>query len=380
MKTYIQHISLYTAAVVVLIASACGGNSVLEQKKAELDKLKGEQKELAEKVKTLEDEIAKLDTALVVTEREKNVGVTVVNLQPFTHSIDVQGQVDGDENIAILAKSAGLIKRVHVKIGQQVKKDQLLAEIENDIVRTQITDLKTSLSLATDVYNKQKALWDQKIGTEIQYLQAKNNKESLEAKLATLNENLDMYLIKSPINGTLDNLPVKMGQMVAPGTLCAQVVNFGSLKIKADISESYSSNVKQGNQVEIYFPDINKTIRSQVSYSSQSINPMTRTFGVEIELPSDKDFRPNMVAVIRIADYQTSKAVVVPVNTIQSMDGHDHVYVAVRKGNRMVAEKRDVKVGLIYNGKAEIKEGLQEGDQLITTGYQDLNENELIRF
>lgn len=380
MKTYIQHISLYTAAVVVLIASACGGNSVLEQKKAELDKLKGEQKELAEKVKTLEDEIAKLDTALVVTEREKNVGVTVVNMQPFTHSIDVQGQVDGDENIAILAKSAGLIKRVHVKIGQQVKKDQLLAEIENDIVRTQITDLKTSLSLATDVYNKQKALWDQKIGTEIQYLQAKNNKESLEAKLATLNENLDMYLIKSPINGTLDNLPVKIGQMVAPGTLCAQVVNFGSLKIKADISESYSSNVKQGNQVEIYFPDINKTIRSQVSYSSQSINPMTRTFGVEIELPSDKDFRPNMVAVIRIADYQTSKAVVVPVNTIQSMDGHDHVYVAVRKGNRMVAEKRDVKVGLIYNGKAEIKEGLQEGDQLITTGYQDLNENELIRF
>jgi RND family efflux transporter MFP subunit len=168
--------------------------------------------------------------------------------------------------------------------------------------------------------------------------------------------------------------------MVAPGSLCAQVVNFGSLKIKAELSESYSSNVKEGNEVEIRFPDINRVIQSKVNYVSQAINPMTRTFGVEIELPSDRNFRPNMVAVIRIADYQNNRAIVVPVNTIQSMDGHDHVYVAVRKGNRMVAEKRDIQVGLIYNGKAEVKEGLKEGDQLITIGYQDLNENELIRF
>ncbi len=380
MKTYIHKITMYTAAVAVMITVACGGDSALEKKKAELEELKGAQKEVAEKIKTLEAEIAKLDTTLIVTEKEKTVAVTAVAAQNFVHSIDVQGQVDGDENIAITAKSAGVVKRVNVRVGQTVQKDQILAEIENDIVRTQITDLKSSLALATDMFNKQKSLWDQKIGTEVQYLQAKNTKESLEAKLATLNETLDMYLIKSPISGTVDNLPVKLGQMVAPGILCAQVVNFGSLKIRAELSESYSANVKEGNEVELFFPDINRTIKSKVSYVAQAINPMTRTFGVEIDLPSEKAFRPNMVAVIRIVDYNNSKAIVVPVNTIQSMDGHDHLYIATRKGNRMVATKRDVKVGPVYNGKAEITEGLLEGDQLITSGYQDLNDNELIRY
>jgi RND family efflux transporter MFP subunit len=380
MKSNINYILSGFALIGMFALNSCGSKNSLDQKKKELEKLKSEQTLLNEKIKKLVADISILDTTAVKSHREKIVAVTKIEQSYFQHSIDVQGRVDGDENIAISAKMGGPVTRLNVRVGDMVHKDQILAEIDNKLVRTQIADIKDKLALATDLYNKQKNLWDQKIGTEVQYLQAKNQKESLENALATLNENLDMYLIKSPISGTIDNLTIKLGQSVAPGMPCIQVVNFGSLKVKADLSESYSANVDQGDDAEIVFPDINRTLKSKVDYVAKAINPMTRTFGVEITLPSDNNFRPNMVAVVRIVDYKKTNALVIPINAIQTADGKQYVFVAVQKGKTIVAQKRDVKAGPMYNGKAEIIEGLNPGDQLISTGYQDLNDNEIIRF
>lgn len=380
MKSNINYILSGFALIGMFALVSCGSNSTLDQKKKELDKLKSEQASINEKIKKLAEEISVLDTAAIKGNKEKTVAVTKIVPGYFQHSIDVQGRVDGDENIAISAKMGGPVTRLNVSVGDIVHKDQILAEIDNKLVRTQIADIKAKLAIATDLYYKQKTLWDQKIGSEVQYLQAKNQKESLENGLATLNENLDMYLIKSPISGTVDNLNIKLGQSVAPGMPCVQVVNFGSLKIKADLSESYSANVDNGDDAEVVFPDINRTLKSKVDYVAKAINPMTRTFGVEIKLPSDNNFRPNMVAVVRIVDYKKTNALVVPVNAIQTADGKQYVFVAVQKGKTMIAQKRDVKTGPMYNGKAEIIEGLNPGDQLISTGFQDLNDNEIIRF
>jgi RND family efflux transporter MFP subunit len=253
--------------------------------------------------------------------------------------------------------------------------------LDAEIVRRQIDDLKVSLSFATDVYNKQKALWEKQVGTEIQYLSAKNNKENLEQKLNTLMENLDMYKIKSPINGTIDEVFLKIGQNVAPGVPCFRVVNNGVLKAKADVSETYASMIKQGNEVKLLFPDLeNKEISSTIQFTSRVISQMNRTFTIEASLPASNDFIPNMICVMKVKDYQSKNAIVVPVNTVQRTETGTFVVVAQVVNGKQVAIKKDVKVGKVYQGKIEILSGLAVGDLIITTGYQDLNDNEFIKF
>ncbi|MBC7382775.1 MAG: efflux RND transporter periplasmic adaptor subunit [Bacteroidia bacterium] len=367
-------------AVIVVIAS-CGGDNAIEAKKKKIEKLRTEQADITGQIKTLEEELAAAGDSSKSNERTKLVAVTPVAQQVFEHYIDVQGRVDGDENTTISARAMGPVTKVFVKSGMQVKVGQILAELDAQMVKTQLADLNSTLSFVTDVYNKQKALWDKQVGSEMQYLTAKNNKESVELKLATLNETMDMYRIKSPINGTVDEVFLKIGQNVAPGMPCFRVVNFNSLKVKADVAETYAQNIQQGNEVILFFPDLNnQTMRSTISFTSKVINEMRRTFTIEAALPSDKSFIPNMIAVLKIIDYKAPAAIVVPVNTVQNNEGKSHVFVAVNKDGKTIAEKREVKVGRTYNDKAELLSGINAGDLLITTGYQDLNNNEVIKY
>ncbi|MCF8275062.1 MAG: efflux RND transporter periplasmic adaptor subunit [Flavobacteriaceae bacterium] len=363
------------------VIASCGGDA-LQKKKDKLEKLKTKQAEIISEIKTMEEEILALgDTSSNKNERMKYVVVTQIQRTNFNHYIDVQGRVDGDQNTTISARAMGPVVKVYVKSGASVKKDQILAELDAEIVRRQIDDLKVSLNFATDVFNKQKALWEKQVGTEIQYLSAKNNMESLQQKLATLNENLDMYKIKSPINGTVDEVFVKIGQNIAPGVPCFRVVNFNNLKAKADVAETYASKIHEGNQTKLLFPDLNnRELNSTISFTSRVINQQNRTFTIEAYLPAEKDFFPNMICVFKVMDYQAKNAIVVPVNTIQKTDGIAHLIVAEMKNGRQVAIKKEVVVGQIYNDKAEILSGLSEGDQLITTGFQDLNDNELVKY
>jgi len=374
-------IKFNVAMSLLLLIAACGGSNELEKKKAKVEGLKAQQAEIASEIKSLEAEIAAIgDTNANANEKVKYVKLTTLEPTEFLHFIDVQGRVDGDQNNTISARAMGPVTKIYVKPGSRVTKDQLLAELDAEIVKTQIADLKTSLAFATDVFNKQKALWEKQVGTEVQYLSAKNNKESLEQKLQTLYENLDMYRIKAPFSGTVDEVFIKVGSNVAPGVPCVRVVNFNNLKAKADVAETYASQIKEGNDVMLLFPDLNnKTIKGKIDFTSRVINQMTRTFTIESQLQNDADLIPNMICVFKVVDYKSPKAIVIPINTVQKNESEVYVLVSEVVDGKQVAIQRNVTIGKIYNDKAEITAGLKEGDKLIVTGYNDLNNNELIK-
>jgi RND family efflux transporter MFP subunit len=245
------------------------------------------------------------------------------------------------------------------------------------VYRKSLEELESSRDFAKNVFLKQKNLWDQRIGSEIQYLTAKNNLDALEKKISTVREQLEMTKVKSPINGTIDVVDLKSGQLFAPGMPGLRVVNFESLKVKAEVAEAYIAKVKTGDVVEIQFPDLNKTIKSTLTYSGKVIDPVNRTFGVQVSV-NDKglDLHPNMVAVLMIADYRSKDAFTLPVSVVQTTP--DGSYVFVIEGKKAV--KRDVTIGQLYNGMQEITGGLKAGDQVITTGFQDLADGQSIQF
>ncbi|MFM6982517.1 MAG: efflux RND transporter periplasmic adaptor subunit [Chitinophagaceae bacterium] len=367
--------TIFNIAFAALFLIACGDNSTLDQKKKELEKLKQEEKSVQGKIKTLEAEIAKLDTSKKIDE-DLEIAIMPVKSELFKTYIDIQGRVDADENVSLSTQMPGVITRINVKPGDQVSKGQVLAETDINALLQQISDLETNLALAKQAFTKQQNLWKQNIGTEMQFLQAKTTKESLEKKMSAMNEQVRMSKIISPISGTVDAVNIKIAQMVAPGMGAINVVNFNNLKVKADLAETYSSRVKNGNTVQIYFPDINDSITAKINYAARAINPMTRTFTVEVLLPANAKFHPNMVAKLKINDYQSAKPVItVPVKYIQK--NNDESFVLVEENN--VAVKKIITIAKEYNGIAELKSGLSEGDKVITEGYDLINAGDKIK-
>jgi len=363
---------LFITPVLAIAIIACnpGGGD----KKAQLEKLKSQQADLNSKILALEQELSVNDSA------PKGVAVSVATLKalPFKNYIDVQGRVDADENIAISTEMPGTITRINVQAGDQVQAGQVLAETDTRAISQQISDLQTNITLVNQVYDKQKALWDQKIGTEIQYLQAKTNKESIEKKMLAMQEQLRMSKIISPINGTVDAVDIKIGQSVAPGMPAIRVINFSNLKVKADVSESYASKIKKGSEVIVHFPDTNDSLVTKVNFVSRAINNASRTFTVEVLLDDKKEYHPNMVARLNINDYQSAEnAITVPVRTIQR-DETNLPFVFVAENG--IAKKHIVTLGKEYRGQAEITSGLKEGDVLVTLGYDLINDGDHIEY
>jgi membrane fusion protein (multidrug efflux system) len=370
---------IFALSAVVVLAS-CGGGSRLEEVKAELAAKKKEVSTLNEDIKKLEMELAKLDTGVKAAGKSTLISVTEIKKTSFTNYIDVMGKVDADKNANLSAKVPGMVTRVYVTPGSNVREGQVLAEIDNSAMSAGVEELKQQMRFATDLYEKQKSLWDQKIGSEVQFLSAKNNKEALEKKLTTLNEQLDMYRIRAPFNGVVDDVFIKVGQVAAPGFPAIRLVNFSGLKVTANLAETYLAKVKAGNSVRVEFPDLKTSTNSTVNYVAGVVDPMTRSIKVEASVTNISGLKPNMIAVLKITDYSNSNAVVVPVNTVQSNEEGSFVLVASQENGKMVARKKMVAVGATYNGMTEVKSGLQEGDQLITTGFQELNDGDQIAF
>jgi membrane fusion protein (multidrug efflux system) len=359
---------IYISIATLMIA--CG----TPDKKAELEKLKKQKSDIETKIASLEEEVKKTDTTVT---KEKLVEVVATPIQPETFKtyIEVQGRIDADENVSLSTQMPGTITQINVKVGDAVTKGQELALTESRAIQQQMSDLQTNLDLAKQVYDRQKNLWDQKIGTEIQYLQAKTNKESLEKKISTLQEQLRMSKIISPIDGTVDAVNIKLGQMVAPGLPAITVINFSNLKVKADVAETYAARIKKGNEVLVLFPDMKDSMMSKINYSSRAINTLSRTFGVEVLLDNTKEYHPNMVAKLKINDFQsTVPEIVLPVKFIQRGTSETYVYVAEK--NKVV--KKVITTGKEYNGMAEVSKGLNAGDLLITEGYDIVNEGDVI--
>lgn len=347
-------------------------------KKSELALLKKQHDELAAKIKALETELQVSDNSN--TGKVTAVSITEAKPAEFNHYLEVQGKVDGEDNIAVSAQMAGSVTVVYVKEGDVVRKGQVLAQIDNAVMLQQIASTKQQLDFATNMYNKQKALWDKQIGSEVQFLTAKNTKENLEKALATLNDQVELTRIKSPINGSVEEVNLKVGQMASPGLPAVRVVNFSTVKVIAEIAEAYASKIKPGNKVVVFFPDFNTEIVSQIRFTSKYINPVNRTFQCEVRLgPSKVDYRANMMAVVKINDYRNPSAFTVPVTLIRESQSGKYLYIAKEENGKLVARRLPVTVGSIYNGLAEITGGIAAGDKIITTGFNSLIDGELIQ-
>jgi membrane fusion protein (multidrug efflux system) len=368
---------LVVAVVIAGLLAACSAASP-DDKKERLEKLKTQQADLVKEIAKLESEISKTNPDSTANVKSKEVAVTELALRKFDHYIQTQGRVEAEENIQVSAKSPGVITQVYVNEGDQVSKGQVLAQIDNSIVLRSIESAKTQLELATSVYERQKNLWDQKIGTEVQFLQAKTQKESLEKQIATLNEQNEMTKIKAPINGTVDNITVKVGENIAPGMPAVRVINGNNLKLKANISEAYVNSIKKGNKVVVSFPDQNREITTSISFVGRNIDLLSRTFMIEVKLPSAADLRPNMTATAKVIFRSEPSAIVIPVNVIQEINNEKVVYVSEAKDKQTVARRKVVTVEGVYGNQAQVK-GLNPGDKLITVGYQGLNDGDFVK-
>jgi RND family efflux transporter MFP subunit len=364
--------------ITLIFIAACKPGSDLESKKAELAGYKTQMDELKGKIEKLEKEIALLDTSSNA-QKPRLVTIEGVQTSDFSHFIDVQGAIESDQNVAVQPGMPGLVTRVFVKEGDMVTAGKVLAETDGRAMAESIAQLKTNLEFAKTAFEKQKRLWDKKIGSEIQFLQAKTQYESLEKSMSSLQAQYDMTRIKSPIAGVVDQVNVKVGEYAAPGMFGSfRVVNANSMKVIAKLADSHIGKVKIGNPVSIRITDLNDTIQAKISYVGKVVDPMSRTFVIEISLDGvQTEIRPNMMANISINDQVVEKAINLPSNYVQKdAAGKNYVMVAEGPKGKMVARKKLVSTGLSYGDRIVITQGLDGTEQLIVSGYQEVTDGQ----
>jgi len=388
--------------ILVLAASvtlaSCGAGSTeansgaAAEQKAKLAELKKQKDGIDAEIAKLEAEIAKLDPASAKPDNAKLVALTAVAPETFTHYIDLQGKIES-ENISFVTPrgGGGQVKAVYIKRGDVVKKGQLILKLDDALQRQSVIaaeqgleTLKTQLSFAKTLYQKQKNLWEQNIGTEVQLITAKNNVETLENQLKSAEEQVKLSReqlafssVYSDVSGVAEEVNIRVGEIFAgPGQI--KIVNTSNLKVTTEVPENYIDRVNNGTRLKVTLPDINKTVEAKISVSGKIINPISRSFFIEARMPNDKDFRPNQIAMVQIQDYTINNAITVPVNTLQNDEKGKYVMVAVKENGKMIAKKKMVIVGEFYGDKLEIKSGLQAGDMVITEGYQSLYDGQVI--
>ena len=398
-----QLFSVMTIAALVVLLAACGSAAKdekggLTDKKAELEGLKKQQSEISKKITELEKSIAVLDPEAAGA-KPKLVTLTTIGIDTFTHFIDLQGKIDA-ENVAYVAPrgQGGTVKAIFVKEGQNIRKGQLVLKLDDAIARQrvaaaqqQIAGLESQVKLAQSVYERQQNLWKQNIGTEVQVLQAKTNAEAIQSQLNAARANVRLAQeqaglsnVYAEMSGVVDQVNVKVGEFFSPQSAAStgsgiRVVNNANLKVLVQVPENYLGKVKEGSVLEITLPEAgNKTITTKVSVAGRFIDPNTRSFYVEGRIPTEKEFRPNQIAMVRIKDYSSDNAITISVNTLQNDEKGKYVMVAVTEKGKTIARKRVVTVGGLYGDKLEVKSGLQKGDVLITDGFQNLYDGQLI--
>jgi membrane fusion protein (multidrug efflux system) len=317
-----------------------------------------------------------LDDGKILVSYEETKPTTFVNY------IDVVGNVESDLQSNISPEINGQIDKIFVKEGDFVKQGSLMATLTTTITQKNIQEVKTSLELAKTVYSKQKDLWDQKIGSELQYLQAKNNVESLESRLATLRAQLDMAEIKAPFDGIVETVFQKEGEIAAPGMMLFEFVNLQSLKVEADVSEAYIANIKVGDSAWLWFPSFSDLeLSASVSVVGSIINPNNRTFKVQINIPNqDSELKPNLIANLKLIQATYENTLVVPSIIVKNdAMGNKYLYVMQKDGDQMIAKKRFITTGVSYGSKTQIVDGLSAGDKVIVKGYNTVKNGSLVR-
>jgi RND family efflux transporter MFP subunit len=380
---------IYTTFIVTLCLIGVGCKkdveakkpSNLAERKERVSDLKAEIKKINGEIATLEAEIAKEEPLTAI--KPKLVSIEELGQEGFKHYIDLQSILQS-RNISYIAPRNGMggyVKQIFIKEGQPVKKGQLILKLDDQVMRQGIEAVKTQLAFAENVYAKQSALWEQKIGSEIQYLSAKNNVEALRKQLDVQEEQLKTLLVYADQNGIAEIVNIKVGELFSGVTMAGpqiQIVNNSNLYVKIDVPENYYTKVKKGTQVLVEVPAISKSFNTTINLVSNTINPASRAFRAECSVPAGLGLKPNMVAKAKLLSHASSKAIVVPVNVVQSEEKSKYVYVLTEKNGKSIAHKKIVTLGEIYEDSIEVLSGLNAGDKLIISGYQNLYEGQLI--
>jgi membrane fusion protein, multidrug efflux system len=359
---------LYIPAILLL--AACSQPQGKAAKQAELDKLKKQQADLNAQITKLQSELGSTDSV-----KRTEVNIVDIKAANFTNYVQLQGRIDAKDNVVAYPQASGSITALFVKAGDHVNQGQVLAQLDNSVLLQNIAQAQAQANLTQTVYQRQKNLWDQKIGTEVQFLQAKSNFEASEKQVASLKQQANLYRIVSPISGSVDQMDLKLGQIASPGATGIRIVNADVLKIKADVPESYVSSISQGDSVKIVIPDANDSLTAKVTFAAKVIDQASRSFGIEIKLPQRKTLRPNMTAIIKIANYTKNNSIVIPLNAVQRSETGDYVFVA----DNNTAKKKVVKLGATSGGRIEIVSGLSIGDKLITAGASEVEDGDKIK-
>ena len=358
----------------VVLASACNMNSpeMLEQ---QLKKKKDQVRELNDQIASLEEQLAQNPgeeaAAFLVP-----VSVKAMEPQPFEHYIEITGKLEAEEDAFISPEMNGQIDKIYVREGQYANKGQLLLSLNTSITESSIQEVKTGLELANKFYEKQEELWEQKIGSEMQYLEAKNAKEQSEARLATLEAQLDMARVKAPFSGVVETIMLKEGELAAPGMQIIQMVSLNNLKLYGNISERYMSSINKGDKVMVTFPDVEGlNVEVPIHRVGNVIDNASRTFRIEMKINNrQKKLKPNMYSTIQVNDFKTASTFVVPSVAIKQDIKGNYLYVASREEGELKARKRYVETGLSYKDQTMISEGVSQGEEVIVKGFAQVSD------
>lgn len=381
----------HIVALGALIVS-CGGNNQQSTDdlipSGDLQALRAKKSELSEKQKALESEIKKLDSAIGSLSGQENlplVTTIVANPQQFDHYLDLQGDVQTKQNVLIYPEMQGVLQKVYVKDGQKVNKGQLLATIDDGGLSSQVAQLKTQAQLAKTTFERQKRLWDQKIGSEIQYLQAKTNYEAIESNVKQMQSQLGKSSIRAPFSGIIDDVIKDQGTVVSPGpgSEVFRIVNLSDMYIDVEVPETYLGSIKNGKEAKVYFPVLGDSVKTTIRQTGNFINPGNRSFTVEIPVPNKNgNIKPNLSARVQLNDYTSENAILVPQSIVsENAEGEQYVYTAeeLNDNNEAVAKKIIIATGKTQNGFVEVVSGIEDGNHIIKEGARSVKDGQKVK-
>jgi len=361
----------------LLVSCSPGGS---DKKKAELDSYRQKVEEYNQKIAELE---AELDNEQADPEAIDRLPVEIKEMSPefFARYFEVIGVMEALQDAYISSEINGQIQMIAVERGSRVRQGDLILKLNTDVTEKTMEEVKTSLELATRIFTKQEELWEQNIGSELQYLEAKNGKESLEARLSTLKQQLEMAHVTAPFSGIIDDIMVKEGELASPGIPLVHLVNLSNMRVSANVSESYLSSVSHGDQVELRFPAYPEMVnKAAVTRLGKVIDPQTRTFVLEVEMKNTGEkLKPNMLTSVRIQDYSDEQAMVVPTFLLRQDFNGTFLFKAAEEKGVSRAQKTYVKRGITVQDQTQIAEGLSPGDLVVTKGFNLVSDGTPLR-
>jgi membrane fusion protein, multidrug efflux system len=372
---------LLTGLLILVLTGACSNKKDdLESKKEELVELKKQAANLNAKIRALEKEIAGVDPD-ALRSNETLVATLVPGRKEFVRNIELRGSVQSRKNVALSSEAMGAIIQLPATEGKKVSAGELLVVLDASVIQNSIKEVDTQLELAKAVYDRQENLWKQKIGTEIQYLQAKSNYESLEQRKKTLQAQLKQTRVTAPFSGVIDAVYVRNGEVAQPGMPLVRLVNGTDMYVLADVAENHLGKFKVGDKVEVSIPGTGESYSTSVKAVGSVINQNNRTFQMEVQLP-DKiatKFRPNQVALIKIADYKVADAITVPNDVILSGKSEKYLYTTKKQDGQLIADRVVIETGESADGWTEVRKGLSGNEAVIIAGHREISEGTAIR-